>query len=208
MVKLNSLKSTARHVLELGPPIVFFVMYLQLRDAVVVIAGTEYTGFVVATVIFVPILLLAMGGLLWLTGKLSRLQIFTAVMVVVFGGLTAWLNDERFFKIKTTIVYAVFVGILGFGLLRGKSYLEWVLSDFMPMTHKGWMILTRRLTLCFAVLALANEIVWRTLSTDVWVKIETFVFPAVLFVFLWWQILALQSQVMGLEISDQDKESR
>jgi len=208
MVKLNSLKSTARHVLELGPPIVFFVMYLQLRDAVVVIAGTEYTGFVVATVIFVPILLLAMGGLLWLTGKLSRLQIFTAVMVVVFGGLTAWLNDERFFKIKTTIVYAVFVGILGFGLLRGKSYLEWVLSDFMPMTHKGWMILTRRLTLWFAVLALANEIVCRTLSTDVWVKIETFVFPAVLFVFLWWQILALQSQVMGLETSDQDKKSR
>jgi intracellular septation protein len=143
-------------------------------------------------VVFVPILLVAIGILWKLTGKLSRMQIFTAIMVIFFGGLTAWFNDERFFKMKTTIVYGFFAGMLGLGLLRGRSWLEWIMGDMMPMEHEGWMILTRRLCLTFAALAVGNEIIWRTLSTDLWVKIETFGFPLLLFAVMWWQIIALQ----------------
>ncbi|NQZ74151.1 MAG: septation protein IspZ, partial [Dinoroseobacter sp.] len=54
----------------------------------------------------------------------------------------------------------------------------------LPITEEGFMLLTRRITAAFAVLAIANEVVWRTMSTDTWVKIETFGFPAALFVFL------------------------
>ena len=54
------------------------------------------------------------------------------------------------------------------------------------------MILTKRLTLFFLALALANELIWRTQSTELWVKLETFAFPAALFLFLWSQIVALQ----------------
>jgi intracellular septation protein len=54
------------------------------------------------------------------------------------------------------------------------------------------MILTKRLTAAFVLLAVANEVVWRTMSTDAWVKIETFGFPIALFAFLWVQIIALQ----------------
>jgi intracellular septation protein len=97
---------------------------------------------------------------------------------------------------KTTIVYGVFAAILGIGLLQGRSYLAWVMSEFLPMQHEGWMILTRRLTACFTGLAVANEVVWRTMSTDAWVKIETFGFPLVLFLFLWAQIYALQKYLI------------
>ena len=181
-----------RQVLELGPTVAFFVIYLRLRDQSFEIYGTDYSGFIVATVAFVPILLVAMGILWRLTGQLSRLQIFTAFMVIFFGGLTAWFNDERFFKMKTTIVYGVFAGLLGLGLLRGQSYLQFVIGDLLPMETTGWMILTRRLCLGFAVLAVVNEIVWRTMSTDLWVKIETFGFPIALFGYLWWQVISLQ----------------
>jgi intracellular septation protein len=129
----------------------------------------------------------------------SRMQVFTAVLVVVFGGLTVWFNDERFFKMKTTIVYGVFAGILGLGLLQGRSYLAWVMAEFLPMREEGWMILTRRLTALFVGLAVANEIIWRTMSTDAWVKIETFGFPLALFVFLWAQIVALQKYLIETE---------
>ena len=81
--------------LELGPPILFFLIYLRIRDNSYTIAGVEYSGFIVATLIFVPILLAAMAILWKLTGKLSRMQIFTAIMVIFFGGLTAWFNDEE-----------------------------------------------------------------------------------------------------------------
>ena len=181
-----------KQVLDLGPPIAFFLIYLRLRDDTFTIGGNEYSGFIVATLAFIPIMLVAMGVLWWLTGKLSRMQIFTAFMVLFCGALTAWFNDERFFKMKTSIVYGCFSAILGVGLLQGRSYLAWVMADMMPMEDEGWMILTRRLCAAFAVLAVANEFVWRTMSTDLWVKIETFGFPLALFAFLWWQIVALQ----------------
>ena len=193
-----------KQVLELGPPILFFLAYLRMRDQTYTIGGVDYDGFIVAAAVFVPILLAAMGILWWLTGKLSRMQVFTAVMVIVFGGLTVWFNDERFFKMKTTIVYGIFAGILGIGLLQGRSYLAWVMAEFLPMMEEGWMILTRRLTAMFAALAVGNEIIWRTMSTDAWVKIETFAFPALLFVFLMGQIMALQKYVIEPEDADSE----
>lgn len=190
-----------KQVLELGPTLVFFLIYLRLRDQTFTFGDREYTGFIVAALIFVPILLVSMGILWALTRTLSRLQIFTAVMVIVFGSLTAWFNDERFFKMKTTIVYGIFAGALGIGLLQGRSYLQWVLAEMLPMRSEGWMILTRRLAVMFAALAVANELIWRNLSTDTWVKLETFGMPLVLMAFLVWQITALQRFV----IEDEDK---
>lgn len=169
--------------LELGPILAFFAAYLALRGRSVTIAGQAYDGFVVATAGFVP-LLLATTLLTWrLTGRLSRMQAATAVLVVLFGGLTVGLNDDRFFKMKPTIVYALFAAILGAGLLRGRSVLHWVLDGMMPLRPEGWMILTRRLAAFFALLALANEVVWRTMSTDAWVGFKTFGLPLALFGF-------------------------
>ena len=196
------LNPIVKQVLELGPPLLFFVAYLRMRDQTYTISGTEYDGFIVAAGVFVPILLASIAILWKLTGKLSRMQVFTAVMVVLFGGLTVWFNDERFFKMKTTLVYGLFAGILGLGLLQGRSYLAWVMSEFLPMAHEGWMKLTKRLTAFFAGLAVANEVVWRTMSTDAWVKIETFGFPLLMFVFLWSQIMALQKFMIDPEKDD------
>jgi len=189
-------------VLELGPTVVFFLLYQRMKDQTYVLFGTEYSGFIAATLIFVPILLLAMGALWWLSGKLSRIQVFTAIMVIFFGALTAYFNDERFFKMKTSIVYGLFAGLLGIGLLRKESWLEFIMADLIPMKPEGWMILTRRLCGAFAALAVANEIVWRTMSNDVWVTVETFGFPIALMAFLFWQMTALQSFMIDPEAED------
>lgn len=196
MAEAKPINPITKQVLELGPTLLFFVIYLRIRDEAYMWNGTEYSGFIVSALVFVPILLVAMAILWALTGKLSRMQVFTAFMVIFFGGLTAWFNDERFFKMKTTLVYGVFAAILGVGLLRGRSYLAYVMAEMMPMQDEGWMILTKRLCLGFAVLAVANEVIWRTMSTDLWVKIETFGFPIALFAYLWWQILALQKYMI------------
>lgn len=188
----RAINPVLKQVLELGPTLIFFLIYLRIKDEVYTLAGVEYTGFIVATLIFIPILLTAMGILWALTKSLSRMQIFTAFMVIFFGGLTAWFNDERFFKMKTSIVYGAFAAILALGLWRGRSYLEWVMGEFLPMRQEGWMILTKRITVMFIALAIANEAIWRTQSTELWVKLETFAFPAVLFLFLWLQIVSLQ----------------
>jgi intracellular septation protein len=180
-----------KQVLELGPTLIFFLVYMRIKDESFVLNGVTYSGFIVAALVLVPLLLASIAALWWLTGTLSRMQIFVAVMVVFFGGLTAWFNDESFFKMKTTIVYGCFAVILGVGLLRGTSLLQWVMAEALPMKPEGWMILTRRLALMFAALAIANEVIWRTQSTELWVKLETFAMPAVLFVFLMVQFTML-----------------
>ncbi|SFR36057.1 intracellular septation protein [Yoonia tamlensis] len=185
-----------KQVLELGPTLAFFLIYVRIKDETYLYGGTEYSGFIVAALVFIPILLVAMAILWQQTGKLSRMQVFTAFMVIFFGGLTAYFNDERFFKMKTTIVYGFMAGILGIGLLRGQSYLQYVMEEFLPMEPEGWMIFTKRVTMMFVVLAVANELIWRTQSTDLWVKLETFAFPIALFVFLWAQIVGLQKYLI------------
>lgn len=191
-----------RQVLELGPTLVFFLIYLQIKDRTFVVGGAEYSGFIMATLIFVPVLLAAMAALWWLSGTISRMQVFTAFMVIFFGGLTAYFNDERFFKMKTSIVYGCLAAILGIGLLQGRSYLQWVIGSFLPMKAEGWMKLTGRLACMFVALAVANEVIWRTQSTDLWVKLETFGMPAALFVFLWLQIMSLQRFMIDPDAKD------
>ncbi len=181
-----------KQVLELGPTVAFLILYFRIKDDTFTLGGTEYSGFIVAALGFIPVLLAAMAALWWLTGRLSRMQAFTAFMVIFFGGLTAWFNDGRFFMMKTTIVYGFMAALLGIGLLRGQSWLEWVMGELLPMERDGWMILTRRLTAMFAALAVANELIWRTQAEETWVLLETFAFPAALFVFLLVQIVSLE----------------
>lgn len=170
-------------LLEYGPIAAFFVGYVLLKDRTFTFAGTEYGGFIAVTAAFVPLLVICTLILWRLTGKLSKMQVATVVLVVVFGGLSVWLNDERFFKMKPTIIYTLFAGMLGFGLLRGQSYLQAVMGEALEMTEAGWMILTRRLALFFAGLAVANEAVWRLMSTDAWVNFKTFGLTLALFGF-------------------------
>lgn len=178
--KINGGLKTA---LELGPILAFFVAYIWLKDRTFLIGGTEYEGFIIVTAGFIPIFLISIGILWALTGHLSKMQAMTAILITVFGGLSIWFNDPRFFKMKPTIIYLLFAGILGAGLLRGRSYLQTVMDTVMPLTHEGWMILTRRLMLFFFGLALLNEIIWRTQSEATWVYFKTFGLTAAIFVF-------------------------
>ncbi len=185
--------------LDFGPLIAFFVAFRWFKDQTVTIGGAEYGGFILATAIFVPILALATLVLWRMTGKLSVMQVVTLVLVVVFGGLSVWLNDERFFKMKPTIIYALFAAILGFGLMRGRSYLALALDGAMPLKDEGWRILTRRLAFFFAGLAIANEAIWRTMSDSAWVNFKTFGLPAALFLFF-----IAQSGVLREHGTDED----
>ncbi|MFU8778450.1 MAG: inner membrane-spanning protein YciB [Roseovarius sp.] len=173
----------AKPVLEFGPVLAFFAAYLWLKDRVFTIGGTDYEGFIVVTAGFIPVFLISMGLLWRLTGHLSRMQVVTAVLIVVFGGLSVWFNDPRFFKMKPTMIYLLFGGVLGYGLLRGRSYLQYVMDGVIPLTDAGWMTLTRRLMLFFFGLAVLNEVIWRTQTEEMWVYFKTFGLTAAIFLF-------------------------
>ncbi|MGB0634325.1 MAG: inner membrane-spanning protein YciB [Paracoccaceae bacterium] len=182
-MKKQKINPVIKIILEIGPIIMFFIVYGKIKDKIFQIAGIEYQGFIIATGLFIPVLLLSIL-LLWLiTGRIARMQIVTAILVVLFGGLTIWFNDDRFFKMKPTIIYLIFGGLLVFGLVRGKSYLEYVMEDMLPMEQEGWIILTTRVSIFFFALAITNEIIWRNMSTSSWVNFKTFGLTGALFLF-------------------------
>ncbi|MDO8982983.1 inner membrane-spanning protein YciB [Cypionkella sp.] len=169
--------------LELGPIVLFFAGFRFFKDKTFHILGTDYSGFILMTAIFV-VLIIATTAILWkLTGTLSKMQLMTLILVIVMGGLSVWLKDERFIKMKPTLLYLAFAITLGIGLLRGQSYLKLVMEEALPLQPEGWMILTRRLTAFFFALAIANEAIWRMFSTDTWVTFKTFGLTAALFLF-------------------------
>ncbi|MFV1440939.1 inner membrane-spanning protein YciB [Phaeobacter sp. JH20_36] len=187
---------TLKLVLEYGPLVLFFVGYLRLRDELLMIGGQEYKGFIVVTAAFIPLMVLSSLALWRLTGHISRLQVGTLVIVILFGGLSVWFNDERFFKMKPTILYVLLGGALAIGLIRGESYLKVAMDELMPLQDAGWMILTRRLCYFFFALALLNELIWRTQSTDTWVYFKTFGLSLAMFAFFMTQARVFQAYAM------------
>lgn len=177
------LSPVLRQVLEFGPLAVFLAVYLWMRDATVTLGATDYAGFVVAVVIFVPLQLAATVAIRVLTGRLSRMQVVTLGLVVVLGLGTVLFNDERVFKMKSTFIFGLFGILLFIGLWRGQSWLAYVLDQALPIDHAGWMILTRRMAWFFLAFAAMNELVWRNFSTDVYVFWDTFGQMGVMFGF-------------------------
>ena len=146
---------------ELGPLIVFFV------------ANAKFNLFV-ATGAFMVAIVAAMIASYVVVRHVPMMAIVTAVIVLMFGTLTLVLHDETFIKIKPTIIYGLFAAILGGGLLFGRSFIAILFNQMFNLTPKGWRILTMRWALFFLAMAVLNEIIWRTQSTDFWVTFKAF----------------------------------
>jgi intracellular septation protein len=146
---------------ELGPLVVFFV------------ANAKFNLFV-ATGAFMVAIVAAMIASYVVVRHVPIMAIVTAVIVLVFGTLTLVLHDETFIKVKPTIIYGLFAAILGGGLLFGRSFIAILFNQMFNLTPKGWRILTMRWALFFLGMAVLNETVWRTQSTDFWVAFKAF----------------------------------
>ena len=148
-------------VLEMGPLVVFFIV--NARYGIFPATAALMAGVVAALIAS------------WIvTRHIPVMPLVTAVAVVFFGSLTFLFHDELFIKMKPTIVNAIFGAALLGGLAFGKPLLPVVLDSVMNLTEKGWRILTFRWGLFFFGLAILNEIVWRTQTTDFWVSFKVF----------------------------------
>jgi intracellular septation protein len=169
-------------VLDLGPLLLFFLansrpqLFAPLLAPVLPtgLLSSEHAGIFAATAMFIPAVLLALGIGYALTRQLQLMPLVTAIIVVVFGGLTLALQNETFIKLKPTIIYALFGAVLLGGLAFGKPLLGRVFDQVFHLTEEGWRKLTLRWALFFFALAMLNEIVWRTQSTDTWVTFKVF----------------------------------
>jgi intracellular septation protein len=177
--------------LDLGPLVLFFfanakpALFQPFLSPIIptAVASGERAGIFVATAVFMVAILVAFVISYALTRRLPLMALVTAFVVLVFGGLTLFLQDDTFIKLKPTIIYLLFAGVLGGGLLYGKSLLAVVFDQMFNLTEEGWRKLTLRWALFFLALAAVNEIVWRTQSTDFWVAFKLFGVVPLTFIF-------------------------
>jgi intracellular septation protein len=161
MADKKQLNPILKLVLDIGPLVLFF-------------AANSRFGIFAATAAFMVAVLIALTVSYAMTRHIAIMPVVTAVIVLVFGGLTLVLHDELFIKLKPTIIYVLFGGTLLAGLAFNKPFLSILFDQMFHLTDEGWRKLTWRWALFFFALAIANEIVWRTQTTDFWVSFKLF----------------------------------
>lgn len=145
--------------LELGPLVVFFITNAR-------------TDIFTATAWFMGAMVLSLALSWGILKKIAVMPLVTGVVVLVFGGLTLWLQDDTFIKMKPTITNTLFAAVLLGGLVFGQSLLRYVFGDVYKLRPEGWWKLTLNWGLFFVALAILNEVVWRTQTTDFWVAFK------------------------------------
>ena len=153
------MKSISKVLIDIGPLAVFFIFYSRgdLQSAIL--------PFMVATIIAV----------LFSYTIEKKIPIMPTVgdgIILIFGGLTIYFDNEIFFKMKPTIINIISAIILYGGEYLNKPLLKFLLGGTLKLQNLGWSILTKRWVGFFIALAILNEIIWRTQSTDVWVNFK------------------------------------
>lgn len=175
MTERRQLNPLLKLALDFGPLLLFFLTNSKF-------------GIFYATGVFMAAVLAALVVSYALIRRLPIMTVFSAIIVVIFGGLTIWLENDIFIKLKPTIIYLLFAGLLFGGLVMKKPLMEIVFDQMFRLTEEGWRKLTIRWAVFFLVLAVLNEIVWRNFSTDTWVSFKVFGALPLTFVFAMLQV--------------------
>ena len=164
------MKSIYKLLIDIGPLAIFFIFYTKdgLQGSIL--------PLMIATVIAVLCSYI-------LEKKIPIMPTVGAGIVLIFGGLTIYFDNEVFFKMKPTIINLLFAVILYAGVIMKKPLLKFLLGAALKLEEEGWKILTQRWIGFFIALAILNEIVWRTQSTDLWVNFKVFGILPITFIF-------------------------
>ena len=164
------MKSISKLLIDIGPLAVFFIFYSRgdLKSAII--------PFMIATIISVLFSYI-------MEKKIPVMPTVGALIIIIFGGHTFYFDNEVFFKMKPTIINLLFALILYGGMIVKKPLLKFLLGAAIKLEDEGWKILTQRWISFFIALAILNEIVWRTQSTDIWVNFKVFGILPITFIF-------------------------
>ena len=152
----------------------YIKLFFEVIPLMVFFLVNSYYGIYQATLYFMIASIIAIPIAWYIDKKIPWMPIVTGIFILFFGGLTLFFNDENFIKFKPTIINITFATILLVGLKYNKLFLRMAMSRAFNLTDSTWRKLTLRWSLFFILLALINEIVWRTQSTDFWVSFKVF----------------------------------
>ncbi len=149
-------KLTVSTLIELGPVLVFFVVY-------------KYTEMLsaIAVVMAMTVLSVVIGQLL--QKRVALFPIISGGFTIIFGLLSLYYQNPKFYIIQHTLFYWLWTVLLTIGLFQGKSYLKPLIDSIFAISDTGWMISAFRYAWVYGLLGLGNELSWRIWGEEFWV---------------------------------------
>ncbi|MDR3326055.1 MAG: septation protein IspZ [Rhodospirillaceae bacterium] len=158
-------------------PLIVFLITFEIKDLM-----TATVALIITTLVMIITSLI-------LIRHLPLTILINTIIIGIFGCLTLWFNDETFIKIKPTIIYSLFALILSSSVLLGKPLLKTMLSKSLSFNDKiVWNSMTIRFAIFFMVMAITNEIIRRSFTTEIWILWKVPGSLSIVFLFIVFQI--------------------
>ena len=171
-------KPIIKFIAEFGPLIIFFTIYFNNENNLKI----AIPPFIIATLIALIIVYV-------LEKRIPMVPLASGILVTFFGGLTLYFDNKIFFYMKPTIINLMFAGALFFGkYFTQKPILQVFFQNTLKLEDQGWKILSSRWIYFFILVAILNEIVWRTQTEEFWVNFKVWGLMPISFLFVATQV--------------------
>ena len=162
-----------KFVTDFGPLLVFFTIYFSNENDLKI----AIPPFIIATII-------ALAVVYFLEKKIPMVPLTSGLLITLFGGLTLYFDNKIFFYMKPTIINLLFAAVLFFGkFFSKKPLLKIFFQTALNLENEGWKKLNDRWIIFFIIVAILNEIVWRTQSEAFWVNFKVWGLLPISFIF-------------------------
>jgi intracellular septation protein len=145
-----------RQVVNAAPAIAFLVTLLITHD------------FPTATWVLVILSAAALALSLIIERRIAPIPAFSGGAALVFGGLSLALHRNDLLQMKMSIVDGALGLALFIGLALKRNPLKMLLGSAINLPDDAWRVLTIRYGLFFWASAIANEIIRRTQTPEIW----------------------------------------
>jgi len=158
---------------DFGPLLIFFIIYFSNENDLKV----AIPPFIIAT-------LLALLVVYLLEKRIPMVPLTGGILITLFGGLTLYFDNKVFFYMKPTIINLLFATALFFGkYFTKKPLLKIFFQTAVNLEDEGWKKLNVRWIGFFIIMAILNEIVWRTQTEAFWVNFKVWGLLPISFLF-------------------------
>ena len=166
-------KPIIKFAADFGPLLIFFIIYFKNGNDLKI----AIPPFIFAT-------LIALVVVYFLEKRIPMVPLVSGILITFFGGLTLYFDNKIFFYMKPTIINLLFAAILFFGrYFTQKPLLKIFFQNAINLEDEGWKKLNYRWISFFLLIAILNEIVWRTQSEAFWVNFKVWGLLPISFLF-------------------------
>ena len=166
-------KPIIKFITDFGPLFVFFIVYFNGENNL----KTAIPPFVIATLVSLIVVY-------FLEKRVPMMPLISGILITFFGGLTIYFDNKIFFYMKPTVINLLFAGFLFFGkFFTKKPLLKIFFQNALNLENEGWKKLSERWIVFFLIIALLNEIIWRTQSEAFWINFKVWGLLPISFIF-------------------------